>query len=115
MKGNHQPMKYTRVLLLGISWALAICGPTNAEDIDIDAGRTFAEQNCARCHATGRDDESKLSIAPPLRTISSKYPLENLDEAFAEGIVTGHNDMPEFRLKPSEINNLLGYIQSISP
>ena len=100
---------------ISIAWAFALCGLAQAEDIDVEAGRAFAEENCARCHAVGLADESRLPGAPPLRTISSEYALENLDEAFAEGIVTGHNDMPEFRLQPREINNLIGYVQSISP
>ena len=108
-------MRNRNTVLFGVLCSMAISSLASAEDADLEAGRVFAEENCARCHAVGRDDESKLSIAPPLRTISSKYPLENLDEAFAEGIVTGHNNMPEFQLKPSEINSLLGYIQSISP
>ena len=88
---------------------------TIAQGADAKAGQALAEQNCARCHAIGTDDESKLPIAPPLRSLSSKYALDNLQEAFAEGIVTGHNEMPEFRLQPKQIDDLLAYIQSISP
>lgn len=84
-------------------------------EADIGAGRKLAEQACARCHAIGRDDESTLAIAPPLRTFAAKWPLENLEEAFAEGIVTGHAAMPEFQFEPEQINDLLSYIQSVSP
>jgi mono/diheme cytochrome c family protein len=52
-------------------------------------------------------------MAPPFRTLSEAYPVESLSEAFAEGILVGHPDMPEFRLEPAQINDLLAYIQSI--
>lgn len=63
-------------------------------------GQRLAEANCSRCHAVGRTGESPLPIAPPFRTLHTRYPVENLAEAFAEGIVVGHPTMPEFRLDP---------------
>ncbi|MGI9482765.1 MAG: c-type cytochrome [Hyphomicrobiales bacterium] len=94
---------------------LPVFTPQAGAEPDIAAGKQIAETQCARCHAIGRDDESALPAAPPLRTLASKWPLDVLDEAFAEGIVTGHADMPEFRFQPKQITDLLGYIQSISP
>ncbi len=82
---------------------------------NIEAGKKLAEQACARCHAIGRDDDSALPMAPPLRTFAAKWPLDNLEEALAEGIVTGHADMPEFEFKPKQIMDLLSYIESVSP
>jgi len=81
---------------------------------DVAAGKTFAEKNCARCHAIARQGDSPDKDAPPLRTISRRYPLDTLYEAFAEGIVVGHPEMPEFALDPKVISDLLAYIQSIS-
>ncbi len=52
-------------------------------------------------------------MAPPFRTLSEQYPLDSLEEAFAEGILVGHRDMPEFRLSPTQIDSLLAYLQSI--
>ncbi|MGH1420044.1 MAG: c-type cytochrome [Hyphomicrobiaceae bacterium] len=77
---------------------------------DLEAGRLLAEDKCGRCHATGVDDKSKLATAPPFRVLASRYPVENLAEALAEGIVTGHPSMPEFVLNPDEIDNLLSFI-----
>ena len=68
---------------------------------------------CARCHATGATGESALKMAPPFRFLSQRYPIENLAEAFAEGIVTGHPDMPEFQFLPDEIDSILGYLKSL--
>jgi mono/diheme cytochrome c family protein len=78
-------------------------------------GEAFVEERCARCHAVGREGESPLPIAPPLRTLASKYPLEALEESLAEGIVTGHPDMPEFQLAPGQIADLIAWLDEISP
>jgi len=81
---------------------------------NVAAGKAFAQKNCARCHAIGRKGESLNKAAPPLRTLSKRYPLDSLYEAFAEGIIVGHTNMPEFELDPAVITDLLAYIQSIS-
>ena len=80
-----------------------------AQDARAQRGRTFAQTNCASCHAIGRVGESPLRIAPPFRTLHTRYPVENLAEAFAEGIVTGHPTMPQFRLDAAQIGDLLAY------
>ncbi|MDN3719728.1 hypothetical protein QW131_12490 [Roseibium salinum] len=41
---------------------------------------------------------------PAFRDLSGLYPLESLEEALAEGIVTGHDNMPEFAFEPDDIN-----------
>lgn len=80
---------------------------------DIELGRRLAEINCATCHAIGPTGESRHPMAPPFRTLSRDYPLNSLEEAFAEGILVGHPEMPEFRLTPTEIDHLLAYLNSI--
>jgi cytochrome c len=76
-------------------------------------GRTFALNNCARCHSIDKVTESPLKIAPPFRTLHKRYPIETLAEAFAEGIQTGHPTMPEFRLEPDQIHDLLSYLKTL--
>lgn len=80
---------------------------------NVAEGQRLAEINCSTCHAIGREGESRHPMAPPFRTFSQNYPVEQLSEAFAEGILVGHRDMPEFRLEPQQIDDLLAYIQSI--
>jgi cytochrome c len=81
---------------------------------DPQKGKAFVEERCARCHAVGREGESTLPIAPPFRTLASKYPLESLEESLAEGIVTGHPSMPEFELDPDQISDLIAWLDEIS-
>ena len=106
-------------LLVGL-WlalcALTLCTAVPAESAGgspLERGRAIAEKNCARCHATGPTGESPLQPAPPFRVLPQRYPIENLAEALAEGIVTGHSAMPEFTFKPDEIDALLTYIASL--
>ena len=76
-------------------------------------GKTFALNNCARCHSIDRATPSPLKIAPPFRTLHLRYPVETLGEALAEGIVTGHPTMPEFQLDPDQIHDLLSYLKTL--
>lgn len=87
--------------------------PLLAQEGRIQRGRIFVETNCAMCHAVGRFGESSLKEAPPFRTLQRLYPLENLAEAFAEGIITGHPSMPEFQLDAAQIDDVLAYLASI--
>jgi cytochrome c len=76
-------------------------------------GLVFVQANCARCHSVGKLDASSLAIAPPFRTLHTKYPVESLEEALAEGIVSGHPTMPEFRLDPGQIQDLISYLKTL--
>lgn len=108
-----------RVLGIAITAAAALMAGTpsiaGAEPLSPSAqrGLVFVRTNCAQCHAIGREGASPLSIAPPFRTLHQKYPVESLAESFAEGIVTGHPSMPEFRLEPDRINAVISYLKTL--
>jgi cytochrome c len=94
---------------------LALLGSAEAQAVnDAEKGKAFVERNCARCHAIGLDDDSHMPEAPPLRSLHNRYPVDSLTEAFAEGIVTGHPQMPEFQLDIDTISDMLAYIKSLS-
>ena len=78
-------------------------------------GEAIAQRQCARCHAIGREGDSPMGLAPPFRELPKRYPVENLAEALAEGIVTGHPAMPRFTFTPREIDALLTYMASLAP
>ena len=78
-----------------------------------EAGQTLAETRCARCHAVGRDGASPVDAAPAFRHLGRKWPVGNLAEALAEGIVVGHPVMPAFAFSPPEIEDFLGWLQAI--
>lgn len=79
----------------------------------VQRGLNFVRTNCARCHSIDKVSESPLKIAPPFRTLHVKYPVETLQEAFAEGIQTGHQNMPEFRLEVDQIGDVIAYLKTL--
>lgn len=87
--------------------------PPSSADAARVRGEQIAQTHCARCHAIGTDGVSANPKAPPFRQIERKYPVEALAEAFAEGIVTGHKDMPEFVFEPDDVAALLTYLKSV--
>lgn len=94
-------------------FAMAAPAFANSDTNRIVSGRTFVETHCARCHAIDREDQSPMALAPPLRDLHKLYPIENLAEAFAEGIVTGHDGMPEFELDTDQIDALMAYLEGL--
>lgn len=102
--------------MVGMAWlaVLMALGTAVAQADDIAEGKSLVELNCARCHAVDRTSESEHADAPPFRTLSQRYPIDALEEAFAEGISTGHPDMPEFVATPGQIGAILDYISSLN-
>ena len=84
-----------------------------AEKTLVDKGEVLVKENCSRCHAIGKEGTSPHPPAPPFRTLSSKYPVEDLAESLAEGIVSGHPDMPIFVFSPHDVEAIIDYLQSI--
>ncbi len=86
----------------------------HASPAEIEAGQRLAVEQCGTCHAIARDDtQSPMRNAPPFTYLGRNYPISSLAEALAEGMITGHDGMPEWELEPAEIRGLLGYIQSV--
>ena len=63
---------------------------------NLKRGEELLTRNCASCHAVGRTGDSPHKFAPPFRTLGQRYPIDSLEEALGEGIMSGHPDMPEF-------------------
>jgi cytochrome c len=92
----------------------ALVEPALAQDTaEIEVGRRLAEQHCSRCHAVGNEGASLMEGAPPLRDLKLRYPVEDLAEAMAEGMVTAHPQMPVFTFSTEEIDALLAYLDSL--
>jgi cytochrome c len=76
-------------------------------------GRPLLTDNCSRCHAIGRTGNSPHREVPLFRTLGQRYPIETLAETLAEGLYTGHPDMPEFVFEIRDVSAILAYLQSI--
>lgn len=79
----------------------------------IAQGRVMAETLCAGCHAIGTEGDSPHREAIPFRELSWHYEVESLAEPFAEGIMVGHPDMPQWQFEPKDIDALLAYLETI--
>lgn len=121
MRAHTVQMKHTRFVFalfgLGLSVGAAMSGPALAQSAAVQQGAALVKRHCADCHAIGPTGASPNDKAPPLREIASKYKVEDLEEAFAEGIMVSHQatDMPPFTLDPPQIAALTAYLRSLRP
>ena len=64
-------------------------------------------------HQRGRDIGNAYTGKSGSTFSTRKYPIENLAEALAEGIVSGHPDMPIFVFSPHAVDAIVAYLKSI--
>ncbi|MBI1181657.1 MAG: cytochrome c [Alphaproteobacteria bacterium] len=105
-----------RLSALALIAAVAMTAAARAADAPTGeevAGRAIAETRCGACHATGPAGESPMAKAPPFRSLGKNYPVENLEEALAEGMVAGHPGMPDDPWDPADIAPFIAYLKSI--
>lgn len=97
------------------AYIMSLKGGNQAKEGDspIILGAELLRQNCARCHAIDMESASPRQDAPPFREVVKKYQPSALEEALAEGIVTGHNDMPEFVFEPEQVVAIIAYLETL--
>lgn len=105
-------------VIAGIGAALFIFAANGAAAQEVDSkmaerGKALVTNLCSRCHAVGKEGDSPLAEAPKFKNLAKEWNPESLAEAFAEGIVTGHPDMPEFVFEPEQIGELIEYFKSL--
>jgi cytochrome c len=88
-------------------------GGSAAEGGAVD-GKAILEANCGRCHAVAASGASPLPEAPPLREIYLKYPIDQLEEGFAEGMGSRHRDMPQIQFSNEQVAAILAYLGTVS-
>lgn len=92
--------------------AMGVGTPEAAAD-DLKRGETLLARNCASCHAIGKSGASPHKDAPAFRTLGQRYPIESMEESLAEGIMSGHPDMPEFSFDADDVGAIIAYLKSI--
>jgi cytochrome c len=101
-------------ILAALLCLLVMAASSLAAEQDLsNKGKALITANCSRCHAIGTEGDSPHPEAPPFRTLSSRYPIDSLQEALAEGIVSGHPDMPIFVFSPQDVEAIILYLESI--
>jgi mono/diheme cytochrome c family protein len=96
--------------LLGLG-AAAAC---DTADSEASEGKAILYKSCARCHSIEAKGDSPLPQAPPLREIYLKYPIDQLEEGFAEGMGSKHRDMPQIQFSSDQVAAILDYLGSIT-
>lgn len=100
-------------LLLALTLIVPLGLVQRVEAASVEQGRHLALLYCAKCHAIDKVSSSPLRIAPPFRSLHERYPVETLEEALAEGIMTGHPTMPEFQFEPDQIGDFVAFLKSL--
>lgn len=99
-------------LVVGCALALMASAASAASP---ERGGMLVRRHCGGCHAVGRTGTSHEPAAPPFRDLHKRYDPEVLGEALAEGILTGHPLMPEFRFPPEDVQSIILYLKTLQP
>jgi cytochrome c len=103
-----------RFTAFAIVCAIGVASPVRGQDDAVlKRGEALMARLCAGCHAIGRTGTSPHVQAPPFRLLGRRYPIESLEEALGEGIVSGHPDMPEFKFSAADVGAVVAYLKSI--
>ena len=102
----------TSAVVLAATGLLAVAWSVRAAD-DLKRGEQLLQRDCGRCHATAKTGDSPRKEAPAFRTLSQRYPIEQLEESLGEGIMSGHPDMPEFSFDADDVSAIIAYLNSI--
>lgn len=76
-------------------------------------GHELAARTCASCHAVGPSGASPRPEATPFRVVVRRRPLDQIEQGFAEGLVTSHPAMPAFAFRAGEIDDLMAYLETL--
>ena len=109
-------LRFSRVLVSLIFLGAGCVGVTAQTRTQLIAsGKAIAMRHCSACHALGSSGASPLRAAPPFRLLKTRYDLDNLQEAFVEGIAVGHRgaEMPEFQFTPDATEALIAFLKSL--
>ena len=101
-------------MTIALCLAAAIATASSGSETSVSRGRDLAESRCSSCHAVGVTGASPNPAAPAFRNLGRRYPLANLEEAFAEGAYVGHTEMPSFTLDALEVSDLVDYLNALT-
>jgi cytochrome c len=107
----------TRIVAMALMAVLvgAAIAQTNDQATVEKRGEALLARLCSDCHAVGRAGTSPHAEAPPFRTLGQRYKIEALEEALAEGLVSGHPDMPEYSFTAEDVGAVIAYLNAIQP
>jgi mono/diheme cytochrome c family protein len=111
---NKKELGMVRVTLLATALVLGIASPASAQDADVVAGKAYAEEVCAVCHAVlaGEDTSPNLEATPFEQVAATPGMTEMALSVFLQ---TPHVNMPNFVLEQDAARNVIAYIRSLDP
>jgi mono/diheme cytochrome c family protein len=98
--------------LLVIAAILVLASPEDAK-ADAARGQGLAEQWCSQCHGVRPSQPSANSDAPSFSAIAAEPSATQY--ALRTFLRVPHPTMPNFILKPDDIDDIVGYITSLKP
>jgi mono/diheme cytochrome c family protein len=109
-------MMLSRLAFVPLVALTVLTGDVLAADADstLADGASLLEEHCARCHSIAATGNSPLNQAPPLREMYLKYPIQQLESGFAEGMGSRHRGMPQIQFSIEEVAAILDYLGSIT-
>jgi mono/diheme cytochrome c family protein len=103
------------VVAAGAAWIVG-AGRLQAQDQAQSAarGEALAGRECAMCHAVGAKGLSPNPRAPAFRDLHKRFALDDFEAGVLGDLLAGHPAMPQLRLRPAEVRDLLEYMRSLS-
>jgi mono/diheme cytochrome c family protein len=100
------------LIVLAAAVTLGLSGAAAAQDADIAAGKAYASEICATCHAILPGEEvSPLLEATPFQQVADTPGMTEL--ALSVWLQTSHPTMPNIILEQDDMRNVIAYIRSL--
>jgi mono/diheme cytochrome c family protein len=101
-----------KALILAGIVTFGLSGGAVAQEADVAAGKAYAEQVCAACHAVKQgEQESPLYQAPTFQSVADTPGMTEM--ALTVWLQSSHPTMPNIILSQDEIRNVVAYIRSL--
>lgn len=102
----------TRVFVLAAAATLGLASSVGAQEADIAAGKAYAENICAACHAVlAGETDSPVFEATPFQQVADTPGMTEL--ALSVWLQSSHPTMPNIVLSQDEMRNVIAYISSL--
>lgn len=102
------------LIVLCLLFIFSVAPVEATESGDAEDGKTIAETLCSGCHSISAVGDSPFPKAPPFHQVVKNWSPENLAKALSEGIVVGHEAMPEFQFGPEVLADFMAYLSTLS-
>jgi mono/diheme cytochrome c family protein len=107
-------MTIAKFLQIGVGACCLVLALGAAHAGGVSEGRSLLEAKCGRCHSLAATGASPLPQAPPMREVYLRYPIDQLEAGFAEGMGSRHRDMPQIQFSTEQVAAILAYLGSIT-